>query len=117
MSETQRDILLDEFLLNSEREYTITATDSDGEELAYVHGCDYEDLAEQSLPQFAGQVVYVLSATVNGEEVSGQVTSFTPDGCLEGFRKVESAADDLAYELFEDSIEVDYDSIVKERML
>ncbi len=117
MSETQRDILLDEFLLNSEREYTITAVDSDGEELAYAHGCDYEDLAEQSLPQFAGQVVYTLSATVNGEEVVGQVSRFDLDSCLEKFEQVENAANELAEELFEDSISVDYDSAVKERML
>jgi hypothetical protein len=117
MSETQRDILLDEFLLNSEREYTITAVDSDGEELAYAHGCDYEDLAEQSLPQFAGQVVYTLSATVNGEEVVGQVSRFDLDSCLEKFEQVENAANEFTEELFEDSISVDYDSAVKERML
>jgi hypothetical protein len=117
MTNTQRDTLLEMFLDNAEYEYTISAVDSDGEELAYTHGCDYEDLAEQSLPQLASQVIYTLTATVNGEEVHGRVSDFTYDGCLEGFRKVEEAANELAEELFEDSISVDYDSIVKERML
>lgn len=117
MSNTHLETLREQFLDEAEYEYTITAVDSDGTELGYIHGCDYEDLAEQSLPQFAVQVVYTLSATVNGEEVVGQVSRFDPDSCLEKFEQVENAANELAEKLFEDSISVDYDSVVKERML
>jgi hypothetical protein len=116
MSNTHLEVLRESFFDAADYEYTITATDSDGAELAYIHGCDYEDLCEQSMPDFAVQVVYELSATVNGEEVHGKVSRFTEIGCLEKFEQVEDAANELAEQLFQESIEVDHDSIVKERI-
>lgn len=117
MSNQHLDVLRDNFYDNAEREYTITAFDSDGTELGYKHGFDYDELCEGSLPNFAVPVVYELTATVNSEEVPAKRTSFTEAGCLEKFSQVEDAADEFTEELFEDSISVDYDSAVKERML
>lgn len=117
MSNQHLEVLRDNFYDNAEREYTITVFDSDGTELGYKHGTDYEELCEGSLPEFSGQVMYELTAEVNGEEVPAKRTSFTEAGCLEKFNQIEDATDEFTEELFEDSISVDYDSAVKERML
>ena len=117
MSNTHLEVLRDNFYDNAEREYTITVFDSDGTELGYKHGTDYEELCEGSLPEFSGQVMYELTAEVNGEEVPAKRTGFTESSVLEKFNQIEDAADEFTEELFEDSISVDYDSAVKERML
>lgn len=116
MSNTHLETLREEFYENAELEYTITVYDSDGMELGYKHGSDYEELCEGSLAEFSGQVMYELTATVNGEEVPAKRTGFTEVSCLEKFNQIENAVDDYTEELFEDSISVDYDSAVKERV-
>ena len=110
---------LEDFYDNADIMYYITCLDSDGEELSFIHGVDYEDLAEQTrkMPDFFGQVVYELTATVNGEEVFGKVSGFTVDSCLEGFIKVEAAVNEEVSEQFSDANSVDYDAVIEERML
>lgn len=114
---TKQDVMLDEFLDDAKIEYTITVIDSDGDVLAYISGCDYEDLAEQSLPEFQGQNVYELTATVNGEDVPAKRTSFSEIGCLEKFEQIEVATIEFATDLFMETIEQDFDSAAKDMEL
>lgn len=117
MSNTHLETLRDEFYENIEYNYNIAFIDDDGDELGGIHGETYEELVQQNMPSFSKPGMYELTATVNGHEVKGKRTSFTEVGCLEKFQQVEDAAVEFAEELFEDSISVDYDSAVKERML
>lgn len=108
--------MLDGFYDQAVTEYRISAFNSDGKELAYVRGCDYEDLAENArlIPDFTGQTMYELSAVTNGQEVNGKVSKFTVDHCLEDFMKVEAVVNEEIVAQFYAMSERDYDSEAKE---
>ena len=114
MSMLQKEIALEQFHDEADIQYTVEATDSDGDVKQYITGYDYQQITEEIdyINEVPG-LMYEATATVNEHPVDYKISANFPGDLLNDWHKLELAVLDTVRTMFEEYYEPDYDSIAK----